>query len=109
MTDIFSEAWVLRHAPISSNVARSDEVLKMPLTKGTKLSNEGEIVDTSTIITPYGKISSVLEVFKRQKSPEGEGYDGLYYRHLFFTKGIGIVKYEYTNNQTWELLDYKLN
>ena len=81
----------------------------MPLTKGTKLSNEGEIVDTSTIITPYGKISSVLEVFKRQKSPEGEGYDGLYYRHLFFTKGIGIVKYEYTNNQTWELLDYKLN
>ncbi|WP_152559750.1 hypothetical protein [Hymenobacter sp. IS2118] len=101
------EDWVLTHTSSVGTLYSPEVGFGYPIRLGQKLLDRLTFADTAAVTTPAGTFAHSVHLIPDYGS-KVDSTKRNWIRHLYYSRYVGTTKVVYTNNQTWELLTYKI-
>ena len=108
LQDGATSKWYIQQESYIFSLHSPDIFFVYPFLINETLPGGAKIVDTNQVTTPLSTFNNIVHII-----PDfGNTIDSTsrdYVKHFYYSSNIGLVKIIYTNNKTWELINYNIN
>lgn len=99
------KSWVVLHSSHAYNNSTMGHFLNFPFFQGQPYTNDRFMSDTAASLRIIDNEVKCIQI----SSPKNQNPHPHRIMNIYFSRGIGLVRYEYQNGDVWQLKSYYIN